>query len=216
MKKAGLVLMLVGLLVAGCGGGEIEPQHETDMEKISTSVAATMYAELPKDPTSTPTPSGISVDKGLMNVDITLPASMFSDIDMSTFDTQAYVEENGFNNAVINEDGSITITMSKSKHKEVMEKYTADINSSFNEMISSEDTPYITSIVSDSNFKSVIIEVDRAGYESAFDLTPFTIGLQSMLYQAFAGIDYHCEIIIMDNITKEIITSVIYPDVLQE
>jgi hypothetical protein len=55
MKKASLVLMLVGLLVAGCGGGETEPQPETDMEKLSTSVAATVYAEFQKEePTATP------------------------------------------------------------------------------------------------------------------------------------------------------------------
>jgi len=55
VKKESLVLMLVGLLVAGCGGGEIEPQTGLDIEKVSTSIAATMYAEFQKEePTATP------------------------------------------------------------------------------------------------------------------------------------------------------------------
>jgi hypothetical protein len=215
MKKASLVLLLVGFLVTGCGGGEIELQPETDMEKLSTSVAATMYADLQKEPTLTQTPAGISVDDGLLNVDITLPNSLFLDTDMTTFDVDAYANENGFKKAIINEDGSITVTMSKSKHKEILKEYSDEIKQNFNELIGSESTPYIIGITSNSDFTKTIIDVDRAGYELAFDVTPINIGIPSMFYQVLAGIENHCEIIIRDGATKETLKSVIFPDALQ-
>ncbi len=215
MKKFLFVLMLAGLLVAGCGGSQIEPQPELDIEKVSTSVAATMYADLQKEPTLTPTPAGISIDKGLLNVDITLPPSLFSDTDMSTFDIDAYVKEAGFKKAVINEDGSITATMSKSRHKEILEEFSAEVKQTFNELIGFESTPYITGVTSNSDFTKIIVDVDRVSYESAFDLTYFAIATPSFFYQAIAGIEYHCEITIRDGATQETINSVIYPDAMQ-
>jgi hypothetical protein len=164
---------------------------------------------------STETAAGISVEEGLLNVDITLPASLFSNSDLSTFDVDAYARENRFNKAVINEDGSITITLTKSRHKEILEEYAAQINKTFTEMIGSEDTPYITGVTSNSDFTSVIVDVDKVGYESTIDLTPLAIYFGSALYQAFAGVEPHCEITIRDNVTSETIISVVYPDALQ-
>jgi len=212
------LVLLGSLLMVGCRTNESKIQATQDIDAISTNVAATMYAEVAiEEPTITPTMSGeISVDSDLFDVDITLPASLFSDDYMATFNADTYAAENGFKKAVVNEDGSITITVSKARHKEMLEEYAAQLNKTFNEMIGGEDTPYITGITSNSDFTSIIIDVNRVGYESAFDFSAFTIGIDSMFYQSIAGMDLHCEITIRNGNTKETISTVVYPDVIQQ
>lgn len=156
--------------------------------------------------------SNVTVDPGLIFVDITLPASFFEDQDMTTFDTVSYAEENGFKKAVVNNDGSVTVTMTKKRHNEVLTDMSTQIEKSFSDLIGASDTPYIKNISSSDDYLEVTVDVDKPGYESAFDLTPLMIGFSAMSYQMFAGLDYHCEIIIRDVSNQEIIDSVVYPD----
>lgn len=204
-------------------------QEVSDPNAIYTEAAAAVFAGMTEtasnpdsslgiEATAAPEQSSseIFVDKNLLDVEITLPASMFADTDISTFDTEVYVKENGFKKAVVNDDGSITVTMSKSKHNELMEEYATDLETMFAEYIGAEYTSYISNITNDSNFSEIVIDVDRAGYESTVDLTPLSIGFSAMFYQSLAGIDPHCEIIIRDRATGETITSVIYPDAFEQ
>lgn len=198
MKKLLIFLMIVIILASCANAQSVTPTLEE--KSIETK------------PT---TSSEIVVDPGLLNIEITLPNSFYSETDMATFDTDLYAKENKFKKAVVNADGSVTITMSKTKHKEILEESAANLNESFNEMVGSENTPYIFAITSNSDFTLVIVDVDRIGYESAFDLSPLAIGISSSFYQSIAGIKYHCEVIIRDKDTKDTISSVIYPDALQ-
>ena len=224
MKKM-IFLLLFTILMSGCNAPKLISQSTPDMNKIGTEVSSTIMANIKnteeskstKTPSITPTIStGISVDNGLLNDDITLPASLFSGQDMSKFDVNSYANENGFKKAVKNEDGSITITVSKAKHKEMLIEYAANLNETFNEMIGSENTPYVKGVTSNSDFTSVIVDVNSASYQSAIDFSQLTIGISAMLYQQIAGMKQHCVITIRDGITKEIINSVTYPDVFRQ
>lgn len=159
----------------------------------------------------------VDVDKNILTVDITFPASFFGeDGIMADFDPDTYVAENGFEKAVVNDDGSVTVTMTKSKHKELMDEMTASIDETFDEMISDEDAPYIEKITPSKDYSSVEVLVDRNGYDSAwFDMTPFAIGLQVMFYQVFAGDDLHCEVTMKYSDNNEVISTSIYPDSME-
>ena len=160
---------------------------------------------------------GVEVDENLLSVEITLPASFFEGTDMSTFDTKAYAAENGFKKAVVNEDGSITVTMSKSKHKEIMADMTKNVTDSFDGMVKAEDSPYITAIDYSKDFTSVKISVDKAGYDDAgfaAAFIPFGVYMQVAVYQMFANVEAHCEIQIIDAATNAVIDSVVYPDAM--
>src|SRR5690625_1638464 len=61
------------------------------------------------------TEQGIEVDKGLMNVEITLPEMFFEDEELA--DIEKEMEKNHEANVTKNEDGSITVKMSKKEHK---------------------------------------------------------------------------------------------------
>lgn len=154
----------------------------------------------------------VQVDEGLLNVTITLPASYFED--MTDFDPDTYANEQGFKEVAVNEDGSISITMSKTKHNELMAQMKASLDQTFMELVEAEDTPYIKAVTASDGYTTVTVDVDKAGYESAFDMTPLVIGISAMLYQQYDGSELHCEVIIRDVDSGETLKSVVYPDAM--
>lgn len=207
MEKILLIILALSLCfsLAACGNsGQPESQPP-----------ATSSASVSND--SSEEPGGIKVDENLLTVDITLPSSFFDGEDMSTFDADAYAAEQGFNKAVLNDDGSVSINMSKAKHNELMSEMTQTVEDSFASMVRSEDTPYIIEIHHSASFDSIDVVVDEAGYEGggfASAFIPFTVYFQAAFYQAFAGVEQHCEIAIIDSNTGDTIESVVYPDAL--
>ncbi len=166
--------------------------------------------------TTESTSDKIETDEKLLTVDITLPASMFEGQDMSTFDADAYADEQGFISAKVNEDGSITVTMTKSKHKELLNEMASSMDANFAEFANGEDTPYIKEITHNNDFTAVTMKVDKAAYENAFDFTPLAIGMSVAMYQAFTETEYHVEITVVDVATGETINSITYPDAMND
>lgn len=200
MKKILALIISSSLLFSftGCGNSN----KNSDSAKATSSNSASEKKESSKD---------VSVDEGLLDVTITLPASMFEN--ETNFDPKAYNEEQGFKETIVNEDGSISITMSKKKHNELMSDMKKSIDETFSEIIESEETPYIKKITSDKDFSTVTVEVDKAGYESAMlEMTPFLVGLSAMAYQQYNGTEIHCEILIKDVSTGDTLKTVVYPE----
>lgn len=164
--------------------------------------------------TTESTAAKIDTDEKLLTVDITLPASMFEGQDMSAFDADAYADEQGFLSAKVNEDGSITVTMTKAKHTEMLDEMATSLDTTFAEFVNGEDTAYIKEITHNDDFTTVTMKVDKAAYENAFDFTPLAIGMSVAMYQAFTETEYHVEISIVDAATGETINSITYPDAL--
>lgn len=156
----------------------------------------------------------IETDEKLLTVDITLPASIFEGQDMATFDADAYANEQGFSSAKVNADGSVTVTMTKGKHNELLTEMAASLDSAFAEFVNAEDTPYIKEISHNDDFTAVTMKVDKAAYENALDFTPFVIGISVAMYQAFVETEYHVDITIVDAATGDTIKTISYPDAL--
>jgi hypothetical protein len=129
---------------------------------------------------------------------------------MSTFDADIYANEKGYISAILNNDGSVTVKMTKAKHKELLELLSISIEEAFTGMIDS--TPYILDIKYTDNYETITAKVDKDGYESSgFDLKPFMLGM-GMMYQNIKKIDYHVEAIIEDVVTGEVLSTEVYPD----
>lgn len=158
--------------------------------------------------------SKVETDEKLLTVDITLPASLFEGEDMSNFDADAYAKEQGFSSAKLNEDGSVTITLTKAKHKELLDEMAKTLDANFAEFVNGKDTPYIKEITHNDNFTAVTMKVDKAAYENAFDFTPLAIAFSVAMYQAFIETDYHVEVSIVDAATGATINTITYPDAL--
>ena len=204
MKKfiSCLLALVLALSVTACGGStETPPEKEPEV-----------HTQAPENQEQETESKGIEVDEGLLDVDITLPASIFSEEDMTAFDPDAYAAEQGFKKAVLNDDGSVTVTMSKKGHKKLMEEMHEEYAAQFDSMVGAEDTPYITDIEYNDDFSKVTYYVSKAEYENAFDFSPFFIGFAGMMYQAFDGSELHVDVITEDDATGEVLNSVVYPD----
>lgn len=198
-KKLASIILAVLLILSFAGCAQTGADSPTGNDNGSTTET---------------TSAKIETDEKFLSVDITLPASMFEGQDMTNFDADAYANEQGFSAAKVNEDGSISVTMSKAKHKELLEEMANGLDTSFAEFVNGETTPYIKEISHNDDFTAVTMKVDKAAYESAFDFTPLAIGMSVAMYQAFIETEYHVEISIVDVATGETINSITYPDAL--
>ena len=156
----------------------------------------------------------IETDEKLLSVEIILPASLFEDEDMTNFDANSYANEQGFSSATLNTDGSVTVTMTKAKHKELLKETADSLENVFLGFVNGEGTSYIKDISHNDNFTTVTMKVDKAAYENAFDLTPIAIYLSVSMYQALTEVECHVDVCIVDVDTGETIETITYPDAL--
>lgn len=231
MKKILLILISLTFILSslGCGNNEVndeplltnefEPPTEEPIEQPPIITASPQEIEPeptsePIQPTSTEEESkSIEVDEGLLNVTITFPASMFEDL--TDFDPEAYTEENKFKETVVNEDGSISVTMSKRRHNELVAEMESVVEETFQDLIEGENSSYVKEITASKGYRTVTVSVDKETYKNSWDFTPLIIWFSVAFYQLVDGTDYHCEVIIEDVKTGEVLNTIIYPEALE-
>lgn len=211
MKKAFIFLLIMIFVLAGCSSKETNSKKNLANENIEESETITEVAE-----TAVEESENIDVDSNLSNVEITLPASMFESEDID--DVIAEAKEEGINEVIKNNDGSITYKISKSHYKEMMTEIRVEISTSIEEMISSGDYVSIKDILYNDSFSEYIIVVNKGEFENSFDsFITLALGMQGMYYQMFDGVDEDdakVTVIIKDADTDETINTIIYPDSL--
>lgn len=153
-----------------------------------------------------------SSEDDLSTVTITLPASMFEEEDMSTFDADAYAREQNFLSAKVNSDGSVTVTMTKATHKELISATEKSIQDLIDSLINGENTPYIVQIDHNDDYTHFELYVYQAPYSESFDLTPYMLAVTASTYQMFTEMEFHTEVEIIDFDTDRIIDTVYYPE----
>lgn len=163
--------------------------------------------------------SGIEVDKGLLNVEITLPASLVGEEGMEDF--EASVKETVDSDITLNDDGSVTVKMSKSDHKKMLEELKEEFVASVDSIIEDESFVTIQDITYNKDLTNIqMIVSDQESFENSFDgFATLSLGIGSLFYQAFDGKDLtknKITIEIVDQSTNETIHEIIYPDVLDE
>ncbi|MGM9928025.1 MAG: hypothetical protein ACI35P_08735 [Bacillus sp. (in: firmicutes)] len=159
----------------------------------------------------------VEVDKGLLNVEVTLPASFFEGQDIDEVIAQA--EEEGVKEVIKNDDGSLTYKMSKSEHKKMMTEMETEIKAFVEEMETSEDYTSIEKVDYNKSFDEFTVTVNREAFENGFDgFALLGLAIQSMYYQYFDGVseeDYKMTVQLKDAETSEIFDTVVYPDALE-
>jgi len=202
------------LALAGCGSSS----DETDAAVTSQSETSTPEADeaeaddlqTPNDSTpdveqeatpSAPAPtesqsegSGeLEVDKGLLSVEVTLPAELISlgeDTPPTEEDLKEAIAEEGSDVEVtLNDDGSATYRMSRGEYNQILE----DIRDSTGEYIQEviDESPGVfESVTFSDDIRDFEMVVDRQAFESNMGAQFVYIGLafQGIFYQAFADI----------------------------
>jgi hypothetical protein len=204
MKKLVVVLLLtLSTLLAACSSeGEVSEQatkkEQTDKEEKAKS----------EDEGS------VEVDKGLFNVEVTLPASMFEGDDIDSAIEKAKAD--GVKEVIKNDDGSVTYKMSKSDHKKMMNELETSIKESLEEMKTSGDFASIKDITHNKSFSEFTLEVDQATYENSMDaFAVFGLGISGAYYQLFNGAkedNYKVKINVKDQASGEEFDQIVFPD----
>ena len=184
---------------------------------VLTACSSDDQAESKKGEKENKKDESIEVDKGLLSVEVTLPASMFEGEDIES--TIAEAEEDGI--AVKkNQDGSLTYKMSKSKHKQMIKEMKTDLLKSIDEMKTSGDYPSVQEITHNKSFSKFTLVVDKAAYENSFDgFAAFGLGISGMYYQLFKGVDsdnLKVKIFVKDAATAEVFNEIVYPDAFDD
>ena len=192
MKKTALFLMISMLLMSlpACSGKsdeQVNPENKQEQNEV------------------------VNVDKNLLSVEITLPPDFAGDL--SGFDKEVYLDENpGIKDVELLEDGSMKLTMSRAKHNEIMEEMEQSILTSFNELMTDEESSYIKDIRASKDYRKVDVIVDREGYENAFDFSSMTIMFSVGFYHIFEGDEFELVLRYIDEATDEVIEELHLPE----
>lgn len=199
MKKFGYFFFLViaVLALAACGADKEASKTSSDKKESETE--------------------DFAVDKGLLNVEITMPASFVEGDDVDATIKEAEAE--GIK-VTKNEDGSLTYKMSKSEHKKMMKDIKTNAEKSIDEIKTDGTFPSVKDITYNNSFSKYTLTVDKAAYENSMDSWSIIgIGITGMMYNLFNGEDMDkmkINIDVKDEATGEVFDTTVYPDDLEE
>lgn len=220
MKKIVLYGLLITMLsLSACAGGSNNVSNQTpDSEELASETPTpTGVTSETENASSTPeTNSSISVDKGLFDVTLNLPASFFEGT--SPEDVIKNAKDEGIT-ATPNDDGSYAYKMSKAKHGEMMSDMAEGIESSVAEILSEKTYASVSNVEYNADFTEFNVTADKTAFESNFmdSFAILTFGLQGTMYQTFNGTpDNKVTINVVDTATKEVFKTTVYPDALNQ
>lgn len=197
MKKISFILLSTLLLVVGCSA---EKEEEANSESTGEEN------------------SEIEVEKGLLNVEITLPPMLFSKEELAEIEKE--MKEQRDAKISQNEDDSITIKLTKNEHKQLMNEMKEEFIQTIDDLIEDEDYPSITDITYNGDFTQLNMIVDREGFENSFDsIAIFSLGITSLFYQVYDGKDLNKDQVVVSLIDveqDEVFEEIIYPEALEE
>lgn len=201
MKKtlALLLALVLACSTAACGSRSA-PTENSSIQNSSSSVEEDGGV--------------VEVDKGLLNVDITLPASFFTDTTEEDIKTSA--DEKGYSKCVVNADGSVTYTMTKAQHKEMLNELKTSCDESIDELLNGETAvESFQKIEYNDDISEVDIYVDSSKY-GAFDaMYALPFYFMGAYYQIFSGVSpdqADVTVNFIDQDTKQVLDTASYRD----
>jgi hypothetical protein len=175
-----LVLMLL-LVMTGCSGNDSTPKENGDKDAV------------------------IKVDEDLITVDVTLASSFFTEMTEDEIKTAA--EEAGYISYTINQDGSVTYVMTKTKRKEMLESYKSGVDETINDYLNGDEkVESFKEIKYNDDLSQVDIYVDSSSYSMWDSLHALGFYMYGAFYQNFAGVssdDIDVVVNFIDNATDE-------------
>jgi len=157
-------------------------------------------------------------DKNSQDVELTLPEILFDG--QTAKEIQASAKKQGVKEVKINEDGTVYYKMSKSDHKQMMDKLKISLQESMDELVTNGIAPSFKKIQYNKDFTQFDVTVDRSAYENSMDVTKiFAFALSGTFYHAFQGGDMHdlkINVNMIDAATNKIFGVTVFPDDLVE
>lgn len=205
-------LLLVVTLVSACSTNDGETQQATPPSSTASTEASPSNSAESDDGLGAI--GDIEVNRGLFNVEITIPPEFVDAADQDNVLSQA--RDLGINNVTFNDDGSITYKMSRSQHRQWMANLGDDISQLLTALPASY--PSIREVTHNRDFTRVTLTVDRNAWENGFDgFATLAIAFGAGFYQVFNGTspdDIQINVDIVDVDTGEVFDTIVMPDAL--
>lgn len=216
------VLLAAALVIAGCSGADAPSDDAAPA--ASTPASDTSDGGDDSGGTSDGEPDledvgEIEVDRGLLSVEITLPADFIGDDDPVAY-TDGIASEIGidWSDRTVNPDGSVTVKLSRAEHGRLMDELRAGFDEALLAMPDSYES--VQSATANRDYDRFEVVVDRAAFESSFD---GFVSLEILLYAGFYGIfngddpeSARLEIEFIDAATGEVFDTRVAPDDFQD
>lgn len=202
MKKLVCLLLSLVLLVSLCACGSTdttkEPENTPQMDNSSAEI----------DTGESEVSEGIvGVDKGLFDVNLTIPAEYVEEgSTQEIYDQKA--KEAGWKSATLNADGSVTYVMTKAQHEEMLDNLAKSINEGLDELVGSETYPNFVSIQANDDFTEFEVVTKSESLDMAESFSTMAFYIFGGMYNAFNGAQ-------ADNISVKFINEAT-GDVIQE
>lgn len=208
MKKKLITLLLTSALtLSGCGGANTPAANaptETGTPAVETP-EDNVSEEDSEDLSELDSLGDVEVEQQLFDVTITIPANYIESASQEDLDEAA--EEYGYK-VTLNEDGSATYVMTKSQHKEMMEKLTSSMQESLNSMAESEEYPNITKVTANSDFTEFTVTTKNSEPDLTESFSVMAFYMYGGMYNIFNGTEVdniHVDFVNVDS--GEIISS---------
>lgn len=160
----------------------------------------------------------VEVDRGLLSVEITIPADLAGEADIDGLVSEMAAEGIDISDARRNPDGSITYKMSRGDHRRLMANLRESFQEGFDEVPA--DFPSVQSLTANDDLTRFRMTVDRAAFENSFDgFVVFLPLIAAGLYAAFDGRDpedLRVEIDYVDAATGQVYDTAVAPDDFQD
>ncbi|QJC53532.1 hypothetical protein HGI30_19645 [Paenibacillus albicereus] len=203
---AAAALLLAATAACGGNGGNAANKAASPAPSPAASSA----------PAASPS-KGVEVDKGLLNHEITLPASFFEGQDLDAVIAEA--KKSGVTDVKRNEDGSVTYKMPRSVHGKMMDEMESGLMKSIEELKAGETFKSVKDIEHSKDFSEFTLIVDQAAFEGSFDaFAAMGVALPAMYYRLFDGVPQDqnkVTVKMQDQASGEVFQTVVYPDAME-
>mgnify|MGYP001027420794 FL=1 len=190
-KKIAILLLSCLLALSSCGKKTNQDDVSEPSVVQSESANSTESSTQPEENNSSSSSESIepseeiNSDEDTSDIELTIPADFVGQQTQADLDKKA--EEYGIKSIVLNSDGSATYTMTKQQHTEFLEEYRAQINSTLNELIGSEDYPNFTAIKANENYTEFTITTKSAELDMAESFSVIAFYMYGGIYNVLNG-----------------------------
>ena len=159
------LVMSMSVTLIACGSTTKAPETTTEAPESTTQTTDTLNAE-----------------KNLLSVELTIPSSLLED-DAAVLDEESKAA--GVKEIIQNDDGSITMKMSKSAHKKLLDEFKVGIDEGITEILNDKETyPSLTEITYNDDLTEFTVKVDSNTYGGFEGLSALTLYISGNVYQA--------------------------------
>lgn len=179
---------------------------------IIVSAGILIFGELNKPTASTAKPSNNTnlveddwVDNNLLTVDITFPASFYTDSQTKPSNELTEKEKaNGYTAVKVNDDGSVTYTIKKSAYNKIVAETKESTIQTLNEIVTSGNYPSVKKIGYNNSLSKISVYVDKNAYNQNMDsFAMLNIQIAVAFYQVISQDKNPLEISVIDISTNE-------------